>query len=172
MAIRDFLAYDPGRYWWNSFFFSLLDDTGLRSLLIAASAFGWLGLAVSWYTLGAAKIAFPLRLFFGVALTIALAYPRHKIYEQGLSLVLVSTIYFVLVAPHQLKRWFFFGCMTGIAAVYIFRKLAPTFIAICFFHSFVDNHAWCMVQRIACNAFFEGGAFESWQCCSSQDRCE
>lgn len=40
LPIRDFFAYDPGRYYWNSFFFWMLDDTGLRSLLIAAATFG------------------------------------------------------------------------------------------------------------------------------------
>jgi hypothetical protein len=68
--------------------------------------------------LGAAKISLPWRLFFAIVITIALAYPRHKVYEQALSLLLVSALYFVLVAPSSIKRWFFFGVVTGIAAVF------------------------------------------------------
>lgn len=108
LAIRDFFAYDPGRYYWNSFFFLTLGDTELSSLLIAAAAFGGVGLTVSWYTLGAAKINFGWRLFFAIAITIALAYPRHKVYEQTLSLLLVSVAYFVLSSPSSIRRWFVF----------------------------------------------------------------
>jgi hypothetical protein len=118
LAIRDFFAYDPGRYYWNSLFFLILGNTELSSLLIAAAAFGWVGLAVSWYTMGAAKISFGWRLFFAILIVIALCYPRHKVYEQSLSLVLVSIVYFVLNSPLSIKRWFLFGLLTGIAAVF------------------------------------------------------
>lgn len=118
LAIRDFFAYDPGRYFWNSFIFYLTGNSGLNSLLIAASAFGGVGLATSWYTMGVAKITFPWRLTFAIIIAIALCYPRHKVYEQTLSLILVSIIYFILLSPGSIKRWFFFGILTGIAAFF------------------------------------------------------
>lgn len=118
LAIRDFFAYDPGRYYWNSVFFFILADTGLNTLLIAAASFGALGLAVSWYTMGVAKVGAAWRLIFAVLITIALGYPRHKVYEQSLSLMLVAIVFFVLILPSSSRRWFAFGLITGIAAIF------------------------------------------------------
>ncbi|KQP17267.1 hypothetical protein [Pseudorhodoferax sp. Leaf265] len=118
LAIRDFFAYDPGRYDWNSWIFSLLGDGGLRSLLIAAAAFGALGLATSWYAMGVARVAFGWRLVFGVLLAIGLGYPRHKVYEQTISLLLVCVAFLVLTSPRAGGRWFVFGVSAGLAAAF------------------------------------------------------
>lgn len=118
MAIRDFFAYDPARYYWNSLFFYLLSDTGLNSLLIAAASFGALGLALSWYTMGVARVDIKWRIVIGILITVALGYPRHKVYEQSLSLILVSMVFFILIYPSSLRRWFVFGSATGIAAIF------------------------------------------------------
>ncbi|MGF6113665.1 hypothetical protein [Pseudomonas frederiksbergensis] len=118
MAIRDFFAYDPARYYWNSLFFHLLSDTGLSSLLIAAASFGALGLSISWYTMGIAKVDIRWRIVIGVLITVALGYPRHKVYEQSLSLILASMVFIILISPSSLKKWFIFGSVTGIAAIF------------------------------------------------------
>ena len=118
LPIRDFFAYDPGRYYWNSAFFFFLHDTGLNTLLIAAATFGALGLAASWYTMGVAKVEFVWRVLFAVLITIAMGYPRHKVYEQSLSLILVAIVFFVLNSPSSLRNWYFFGLITGIAAIF------------------------------------------------------
>ena len=118
LAIRDFFAYDPGRYYWNSFIFFLTGGTGLNDLLIATTAFGGVGLATAWYTMGYAKISFPWRLTFSIIIAIALCYPRHKVYEQSLSLILVSIVYFIIVSPNLLKRWLVFGVLTGMVAFF------------------------------------------------------
>lgn len=118
VPIRDFFAYDPGRYYWNSLFFHILSDNGLNTLLIAAATFGALGLATSWYVMGVAKVNLKWRILFSIAITVALGYPRHKVYEQSLSLILVVMTYSVLSSPSSLRKWFSAGLVTGIAAIF------------------------------------------------------
>ncbi|MFT5698323.1 MAG: hypothetical protein ACI8ZB_001178 [Desulforhopalus sp.] len=118
LAIRDFFAYDPGRYYWNSIFFLIFSDTGLNTLLIAASSFGAFGLAITWYTMGMAKVNVKWRFCFAILITIALGYPRHKVYEQSLSLILVAVLFMVLTNSSSSRRWFVFGLATGVAAIF------------------------------------------------------
>jgi hypothetical protein len=116
VPIRDYYGYDPGRYYWVSIFFHLLGHDGLYDLLIANAAFGAVGLAAVWLAMCASGMRFGWRFFAAVLLAAALGYPRHKVYEQSLSLVLTAIVFFVLVKPANMKRWLMFGILTGLAA--------------------------------------------------------
>src|SRR5205807_1311791 len=51
-------------------------------------------------------------------LGVVIGFPRHKIYEQALSLMCVGAIAFVFEEPRKLKRWFLLGVATGLAAFF------------------------------------------------------
>ncbi|SAL59019.1 hypothetical protein [Caballeronia humi] len=116
IPIRDYYGYDPGRYYWVSIFFHLLGNNGLYELLIANAAFGAVGLAAVWFGMCASGMRFGWRLTAAVMLAIALGYPRHKVYEQSLSLILTAIVFFALAKPADLKRWLIFGILSGLAA--------------------------------------------------------
>lgn len=116
VPIRDFFSYDPGRYYWNSVFFRIFDDAGLFTLLLAGAAFGAVGLAIIWVAVGRAGLNWKLRVACGILILVALGFPRHKVYEQSLSLILVAIIFFVLSDPGRAARWFAFGIFAGLAA--------------------------------------------------------
>lgn len=116
VPIRDFFSYDPGRYYWNSVFFHVFDDAGLFTLLLAGAAFGAVGLAAIWIALGRAGLHWTLRVACAILIAIALGFPRHKVYEQSLSLILVAIVFFVLCDPGRARRWFTFGMVAGLAA--------------------------------------------------------
>lgn len=117
IPVRDFFSYDPGRYYWTAAFYSLLSNTSLRTTLIAGSAFASLALCLTLFTFAKAGVNRPWRWLLAVAICIAFTFPRHKIYEQSLSLVLACAIYFVLVSGASAKRWCLLGLVTGLAAV-------------------------------------------------------
>ena len=117
IPVRDFFSYDPGRYYWTAAFYSLFSNTSLRTTLIAGSAFASLALSLTLFTLAKAGVNRSWRWLLAVAICIAFTFPRHKIYEQSLSLVLACAIYFVLVSGASAKRWCLLGLVTGLAAV-------------------------------------------------------
>ena len=116
VPLRDFFSYDPGRYYWNSLFFYLADDSGLRTLILSGSAFGAMGLAAIWFSMCKAGVSVHWRFACALLVAFAIGFPRHKVYEESLSLILCAVIFWVLLNPRELKRWFIFGCITGLAA--------------------------------------------------------
>lgn len=116
VPILDFYSYDPGRYYWVSLFFHLTGNTGLFSLLAAGAAFGATGLASIWYAMVKADVPWKIRLTCASLIVVALGFPRHKVYEQSLSLILCALIFFTLTNINNARQWFIFGFATGIAA--------------------------------------------------------
>ena len=49
---------------------------------------------------------------------VVIGFPRHKIYEQTLSLIAVAVIAFVFDAPQKIRRWFLLGLLIGVAAFF------------------------------------------------------
>ena len=117
IPVRDFFSYDPGRYYWTAAFYSLLSDSSLRTTFLAGSVFAGLALTATLFTLEHAGMGRKWRWLLAVAICIAFSFPRHKIYEQALSLVLACAIYGVLTNTGSAKRWGLLGLATGLAAV-------------------------------------------------------
>lgn len=115
VPLRDFFSYDPGRYYWSAFIFKLLRGDGLFEQIVADDLFGMLGLFVTYIAMCRLAIDRKWRIATALLLGIALGFPRHKIFEQTLSLVAVAGVTFVLSKP-TLKRWFYYGVATGLAA--------------------------------------------------------
>jgi hypothetical protein len=116
VPVRDYFSYDPGRYYWSAVVFKLLGRSGLFEQILASYLFGVIGLAASYVAMTRVGISRPWRIAVLLLLGIALGFPRHKIFEQSLSLISAAGITLVLVAPESRKRWFIFGMATGLAA--------------------------------------------------------
>jgi hypothetical protein len=117
LPIRDFFAYDPGRYFWTAAWFRLLGHDGLLEQRIANAAFGAVGLMFAYGAMQAARVPRPWRLTTVCLLALALGFPRHKAYEQALSLIAVTMTMAILVRPCSIRRWIAFGIATGLTAV-------------------------------------------------------
>lgn len=117
IPLLDFFSYDPGRYYWNAMIFRLAGDAGLFTLLLSCSLFGALGLAAAWFALCRARIPVLWRVGCVVVLLVGFGFPRHKIFEQSLSLILVCVVFETLLKPGSAKRWMLFGLATGVAAM-------------------------------------------------------
>jgi len=115
VPLLDFFSYDPGRYYWSAFIFKLLRGDGLFQQIIANDLFGLIGVFVTYLAMCRSSIERRWRIAAVFLLGITLGFPRHKIYEQTLSLIAVAGVTFVLAKPSA-KRWFYYGLATGLAA--------------------------------------------------------
>ena len=116
VPVRDVFSYDPGRYYWSAAIFKLLGGRGFFEQLVASYLFGMVGLAVAYIALVRVGIQRKWRFALLILLAIVLGYPRHKVYEQALSLICAAGITFVLAVPEERKRWLLYGVATGLAA--------------------------------------------------------
>jgi hypothetical protein len=83
---------------------------------IANAAFGVIGLVCAYGCLVSAGIPRLWRILTAILIALALGFPRHKTYEQALSLVAVAATMFVLIRPASAVRWITLGLASGLAA--------------------------------------------------------
>lgn len=121
VPILDFMAYDPGRYYWSAAYFALAGDTGIMTLRASVAVFQVLGVyaglwAVSVALRGSAvkKLAF---LCITALALLAWMYPRHKIFDMSISMIIVAGLTYLLLNPTAL-RYFLLGILVGLAAVF------------------------------------------------------
>jgi hypothetical protein len=116
VPLRDFFSYDPGRYYWSAAVFKLLGRTGFFEQLLANYLFAIIGLVLAYLAMFRAGLSRSWRISILLLLGVVLGFPRHKIYEQTLSLIAVAAIAFLFAAPQRLKRWLLLGFMIGLTA--------------------------------------------------------
>jgi hypothetical protein len=116
VPIRDVFSYDPGRYYWSAAIFKILGRDGFFEQLLANYLFGIFGLLVMYVAMAAVGVKRAWRIGIIALLAIVLGFPRHKVYEQSLSLVSTAGIAYVLANPENFKRWFLYGITGGLAA--------------------------------------------------------
>lgn len=117
LPIRDWSSYDVGRYYWTTAWFYLLGGVGLFEQILANATFGAIGFCAAYVSLIHARVPLWLRLIAALTLAVMLAYPRHKVYEQALALILAALCYLALRNTRP-RTWFLFGLGTGLAAVF------------------------------------------------------
>lgn len=115
VPLRDSFSYDPGRYYWSAVVFKVLRADGLFEQIIADDLFGLVGVFLVYFLMSRLAIDRKWRIATILLLGVALGFPRHKIYEQTLSLVLVAAVTVALGKPSR-RNWFYYGIATGIAA--------------------------------------------------------
>ncbi len=87
VPIRDFQAYDPGRYVWSALW-SLIFGDSLLALRLACVIFSWIGLTLG--LLAACRISRRWYFLLPLAITLSLwMFPRYKIFEQSISLIAI-----------------------------------------------------------------------------------
>jgi hypothetical protein len=118
IPLRDFFSYDPGRYYWSAAFFRLTGSNGLYQQILANYSFAILGLATAYFAMIRAGLSRSWRVAILLLLGVVIGFPRHKIYEQALSLMCVGAVAYVFEAPQRLRRWFLLGVAMGLAAFF------------------------------------------------------
>jgi hypothetical protein len=118
VPIRDFMAYDPGRYYWSATLMSLLGDNGIMSLRGTVAIFQAIGLFVGLLLISSSvkKQNFFYLLLSAITLVVWM-FPRHKLFDISLSILLIGILAFLVQKPTSL-RYFITGLCVGLVAVF------------------------------------------------------
>jgi len=120
VPIRDFMSYDPGRYYWAAGLLRLFHADGIVAVRVVTMAFVALGVAVGAALVWHQSSGSPIMRFGKCALAIALlvlwAVPWWKGYDAALSIILIASLAWVLTRPSA-ARFFVHGIVIGVAAM-------------------------------------------------------
>lgn len=121
IPIRDFMAYDPGRYYWSAALASLFGDNGIMSLRATVAAFQALGLFVGLFLIAQSsrlKNKGDTIFLFVAAITLAAwMFPRHKLFDISISIFLIGILAFLISNPTS-KRYLLAGVCVGLTATF------------------------------------------------------
>lgn len=141
LPMRDFMAYDIGRYFWGAAFMNMMGDSGIFAARLACFAFQFMSNSVGvilclWATPAKKSIGFRVV----VALTVALILtfwttPYFKTFDHGASIMIVAMIALLLKSV-TVRSWFMGGVILGTMAMVgrnhgIYGATAA-FFALCF----------------------------------------
>ena len=118
VPIRDFMSYDPGRYYWSAVLMSLWGDNGIMALRGAVAVFQVIGLFAGLFLIAQATENRNFVYLLLAATMLALwMFPRHKLFDISLSILLIGVLVFLIRNPSSM-RYFFAGVCIGLAAVF------------------------------------------------------
>ncbi|HYD82299.1 MAG TPA: hypothetical protein VEC06_21040 [Paucimonas sp.] len=118
VPIRDFMAYDPGRYYWSAVLMSLAGDNGILSLRAAIAVFQVMGMFLALLMVSrASRRPDFLLIAIAVGVFVLWMYPRHKLFDITLSIVLVGALMYVAERP-SVRRCFLAGVVVGLVAFF------------------------------------------------------
>jgi hypothetical protein len=154
VPIRDFLAYDPGRYFWSALIMSLSGNKGIMTLRIAAALFEAIGLFIGLLLIARSGIKKSLLYILLSAITLTTwMFLYYKVFDITLSILLIGTLTFLIENPTN-KRYFLAGLFVGLIAVFG-RNHGVYGVA-----GSIGVIAWLQIKRVSAPEFTKG--FACW----------
>lgn len=118
IPIRDFMAYDPGRYYWCAALMGPCGADGIISLRIAAAIFQALGIFVGLLLLTRFVPKGNLALIvLALVAMMAWSFPRHKIFDVSISIFLIFSVV-IIIDKSDKKTHFISGFLVGFLAMF------------------------------------------------------
>lgn len=118
VPLRDFMSYDPGRYYWSALLMSVSGENGIVALRAVVALFQLGGVYVALR-----MIAPQMRrdnaayLLLSAVTVIVWMFPRHKLFDITLSVLLVAALASMIAHPGR-KQYFLAGVALGLIAVF------------------------------------------------------
>lgn len=113
VPLRDFRSYEPGRYYWCAAWM-LAFGRGILALRLAVHLFYWMALVAGLLALRLGGVDWPGTFATALILT-AWAYPQHKLFEPGLSMMAVLAGAVLLLSPGP-GTFMLAGAVAGLTA--------------------------------------------------------
>ena len=145
VPIRDFQAYDPGRYYWSALLMWLSRTDGIVAIRGTLAILQGLSLAVVLWWLAVTDTRQKSTRFIIIAALVLLAWmgPRHKLYDISVSIGLICVLANLVRCPSRIS-YFAVGLLTGLAAYFGRNHGVYGVIATCgvFFYLSIDCMDW------------------------------
>lgn len=120
--MRDFMAYDIGRYAWTAAVMKLLGDPGVFGARMGAAAYQtatvMVGLLLALRSVDR-NLSLSLKLVFSLCVVAILqlwTYPYYKVFDYGTSILIVAMLV-TMVTRQSGRAWFAAGLILGLAAI-------------------------------------------------------
>ena len=116
VPVRDFQAYDPGRYYFGALWFKILHNDGILALRFSQTIFQFLGLTTALFLLRRVLNSW-ITLIAGAMILLKWMFPIWKIYEP---VILILAIYFAvrIIEKPSRGRYFVAGVFIGLFAFF------------------------------------------------------
>jgi hypothetical protein len=118
VPILDFRSYDPGRYYWSAAWMALWKNDGILALRLSVALFLIPGLWAGFSLIPRSKTRGCSLYFILSALLLSVwLYPRHKLFDISVCLMLTASLAAVISKP-SFFRFFLYGLTTGLASFF------------------------------------------------------
>lgn len=121
VPILDFMAYDPGRYYWSASLLSVAGDNGIMSVRATLAIFQTLGLFTGLLLIAQSEKGeikdSSFFLIVSAAILVVWMFPRHRLFDISLSILLIGALTFLVRTPIP-KRYIIAGSCVGLVAVF------------------------------------------------------
>lgn len=154
VPMRDFMSYDPGRYYWSATIMRLWGDNGIMALRVSVAIFQAIGLFVGLLLIARTvkKQDFFYLLLSAITLVVWM-FPRHKLFDISLSILLIAVLTYLIQNPTS-RRYFFTGLCVGLIA--IFGRNHGMYGVV----SSIGVILWLSIKRVDGSGFIKG--FSLW----------
>ncbi len=118
VPIRDFMAYDLGRYYWSAAIMGLMGDNGIMALRLTTSIFAGFGLFAALVVIARSCREEHILVMLPAAVILILwMFTPYKLFDITASIALVGVLAYLIERP-SLRRCFVCGLVLGLAAVF------------------------------------------------------
>ncbi|MEA9556926.1 hypothetical protein VC273_13710 [Xanthomonas nasturtii] len=118
VPIRDFMAYDPARYYWVAWLTSLWGGRGILDIRVAVLVFQIAGLGFGLLLLqNNTNRRDPVLLIIASVVLCSWMFPRHKLFDIAISMFTTALLAWWIEKPNA-RRSLLLGCCTGVIACF------------------------------------------------------
>jgi hypothetical protein len=152
VPIRDFMAYDPGRYYWSAAFMSLSGNSGIMTLRVAAAIFQTIGLFVGLLMIArSGRKQNLVYVILSAAILESWMFLYYKAFDYSMAIFLIGVLTFLIENPTG-RRYFLTGLGVGLAAV--FGRNHAVYGAA----GSIGVMLWLRIKQVSGPGFFKGFA--------------
>ena len=121
VPIRDFMAYDPGRYYWSATLMSVMGDNSIMGVRASVAIFQALGLFSGLFIIARSQKDITRSDYFFLVISavtlVVWMFPRHKLFDISISIFLIGLLTYLISNPIR-KRYVIVGACVGLVAVF------------------------------------------------------